>query len=433
MKRPLSGWGCSQVMDCDVRDWDAEHVSLWAQHGGIARGLGRAYGDSAYNQQLTVETGSLNRVVQFDSESGVLVAEGGLSLYAMLRTIVPHGWFVPVTPGTQFVTLGGMIAADVHGKNHHHQGSFAHCVDWIEMMDPTGQRHRVSREQDPAWFNWTCGGMGLTGVILYAQIRLLPIHSPWIEQTTVVTPDLEATMHCFESKVDAPYSVAWLDASARGSKLGRSVVFLGAHQNESELPPGEWIAPRRSCPEVPRLPFGVVNRWTTDLFNTVYYRKQSNNQKPVHWQTYFYPLDGLNHWNRVYGPKGFAQFQTVIPIDSAPACIPLLLKIVRIHGFASPVSVLKKMGAEASGISFPMPGYTLTVDLPNRSGLRKLMSQLIDCAIDHGGRFYLAKDLHLTAEQCFRADSRMDAFRAFREARGMRSVFVSEQSKRLGL
>ena len=433
MKQALSGFGRLPTPDCDVRTWSPEVWSHWASRGGIARGLGRAYGDSACLRQLTVETHDLARIEQFDVMRGVLVAEGGISLFALLREIVPQGWFVHVTPGTQFVTLAGMIAADVHGKNHHHVGSFAHCVDWIEILGASGEPERISRDHDAEWFQWTCGGMGLTGLILRAQIRLLRISSPQITQSAVVTSDLQSTMQCFESHADAPYSVAWVDASARGAALGRSVVFVGAHQEATDVPPQDWIVHRERPYAVPQIPVSLVNRWSTDLFNALYYRKQRDGYSTVHWRHYFYPLDGLRNWNRVYGPRGFAQFQTVLPIDSAFTCIEVLLETVRACGFASPVTVLKKMGAEAPGLSFPMPGYTLTLDLPNRPGLDELMARLIDCAIDHGGRFYLAKDAHLTQAQFDRADPRATSFREFREVRGLSTVFVSEQSKRLGI
>lgn len=431
IRRNLSGFGRMPGIQCQVASWSEGHWDRWLVNGGIARGLGRAYGDSACSGSLTVETASLNRILHFDIDQGILIAEGGLSLFDLLQAIIPKGWFVPVTPGTQYVTLAGMVAADVHGKNHHHVGSISNFIDWIEIQGPSGTEERISRDRDPEWFAWTCGGMGLTGLILRVQIRLTALPSPWIQQSTVVTANLESTMQCFEAHSDAAFSVAWLDASSCGAALGRSVVLIGEHRKEVATAENDWLLQRDKQYTVPSMPICLINRWSTDLFNSLYYRKQRNRTQTVHWCKYFYPLDGLRYWNRVYGRNGFAQFQTVLPFESASSCIPVLLNVVRDHGFASPISVLKKMGAEAPGFSFPMPGYTLTLDLPNVPGLASLMTQLIDIATDSGGRFYLAKDAHLTANQLKRADPRVEAFREFRAVRGMDTAFVSEQSKRL--
>ena len=435
MRTPLGGWGQLQTEVCEVSTWSPDTIGSRLKTL-IPRGLGRAYGDSAINPNLTMLMTEFDAIEHFDPVSGVVITQSGCSLKTLLDRVLPSGWFVEVTPGTQYVTVGGMVAADVHGKNHHHVGTFASCVDWIDVMGSDGAISRVSRENDPDLFWWTLGGFGLTGIILRLQFRLMAVDSSWMLQSTVRTNHLSETIELFESKGHEPYSVAWIDSSAKGAYIGRSVVLFGRHAGSDEVSEQRRLQSDMSIAKgrtVPRMPVSVVNRVSIEIFNRLYYQSQRDASRCVPLRRYFYPLDGLSHWYRLYGPKGFAQYQVLIPPKYAAEGVRSLLELLHKQGMASPLTVLKKMGGESGGFSFPKAGYTLTFDIPYTDRLSQVMDRLIECAIDFGGRFYLAKDAFLTAAQLERSDPRVFRFREFRESRGLRQVFRSVQSERLDL
>ena len=432
MKKALSGWGNYPRQVCQTKELTGPYC---LDQQVIARGLGRGYGDCALNASGTLLTTRHDGIESFDTDHGLLIAQSGCSLHTLLRTVTAAGWFIPVTPGTQYVTLGGMIAADVHGKNHHCDGSFGSCVDWIDLCDAVGRVHRISREYDAEWFDWTCGGMGLTGIILRAQIRLRPISSPWIQQDSQIASCLDALMSWFEAESHAPYSVAWVDSSASGRALGRGVVYRGRHlsKHDAGIPDDDLKVMNDSRVTIPSLPINVIRRPVIQAFNRFYFATRVQRSQQIHWLQYFYPLDRLMHWNRLYGPSGFTQFQTVLPSESSRDGLHALLNCLRRCDMASPLTVLKKMGPARGGLSFPMAGYTLTFDLPRNRSTAHAMSCLIDCALDFGGRFYLAKDAYLTQSQFDQSDKRADAFREFRSRLGLSSAFQSELSRRLAL
>jgi len=318
----LSGWGRYPVLEARThrpRSVDALRDLLLSEPHLIARGNGRAYGDSAINTSATIETRYLNRMIAFDPASGLLAAEAGVLIGDIITAFLPRGWFPMVTPGTKFVTLGGAIAADVHGKNHHKDGSFRSCVDWIDVMGPDGAVRRCSATEDAALFDHTLGGMGLTGIILRAAIRLRPVETGWIRQTTIAAPDLETAMSAFEETQDATYSVAWIDCLGTGANLGRSLVVLGEHAARADLSPQQAQMPLRIKPKrklsVPiDFPAFALNGLTVRAFNALYYRAgaRKTGTRLVDWDSYFYPLDAILGWNRIYGRKGFAQFQCAV-------------------------------------------------------------------------------------------------------------------------
>jgi FAD/FMN-containing dehydrogenase len=405
----------------------------------IARGNGRSYGDPAMSPGLTLDMRGMNRMLSFDADSGVLVAEAGVLLADIIEAFLPRGWFPAVTPGTKFVTLGGAIAADVHGKNHHGDGSFRTFVDWVEVMDGAedGPR-RITR--DDADFETVCGAMGLSGVILRAALRLRPVTSAWILQETIPTASVEEAIDAFEDNLDAPYSVAWIDCLSFEPALGRSIVMLGRHAEASELP----RKLRRAPFEVPgRLPLAVpldfprfaLNPVSLRIFNALYYRmgQRKAGESLVDWDRYFYPLDAIGDWNRIYGRAGFYQFQCVLPLEASKAGLDLMLHEISEAGLGSFLSVLKRFGPDESRISFPQAGYTLALDFPATEACRALIARLDAITLDHGGRFYLAKDARMPAETAAAADPRLADFRALRAARGWSERFVSLQSQRLGL
>lgn len=440
----LSGWGRYPRAVCRVsRPRDAaEVVHLAAEAPLIARGNGRAYGDSAINPHRTLDMRGLNRMRAFDAQSGALEAEAGVLLAEVIDTFLPRGWFPSVTPGTRLVTLGGAIASDVHGKNHHSHGSFAQFVDWIDVLGADGMVRRATRGDE--LFGWTTGGMGLTGIILRARIRLTPVETGWIRQRQVVARDLAHAMAIFEEGQAATYSVAWIDCLAGGRAMGRSLVMFGEHARVEELGAKQRRDPfalvGKAAKTVPfDFPGFALNPLTVGAFNDLYYWNgkraagKGAGDRLIGWSSYFYPLDGLLEWNRIYGRAGFAQFQCVLPLAASASGLKALLAAIAASGQGSFLAVLKRMGAQESRFSFPMEGYTLALDFPIRRGTAALFAQLERIAIDHGGRFYLAKDTFLDAAQLREADARTEGFVAMRQASGAAARFSSGQSERLHL
>ncbi len=439
----LSGWGRFPVLKAEVhapRNLAVLQDLVHSEPTLIARGNGRAYGDSAINAAATLETRHLNRMLAFDPAAGQLIAEPGVLLGDIIAAFLPRGWFPLVTPGTKFVTLGGAIAADVHGKNHHKDGSFRTCVDWIDIMDAAGKVMRCSRQENPMLFEHTLGGMGLTGIITRAAIRLQPIETAWMRQTTHPAPNLKAAMDVFEASHDATYSVAWIDCLARGADLGRSLIMLGEHAHVNDLPRGQrqtpFEVPQKTKHTVPfDFPEFVLNRLTVRAFNAFYYWAGSRKigEQLVDWDTYFYPLDAILQWNRIYGRKGFAQFQCVLPLNTSEAGLAELLNAISKAGTGSFLAVLKRFGAQDSAFSFPMEGYTLALDFPINTRTLSLLTELDRITLDHGGRFYLAKDARMSAETFAASDSRIEAFRTQRKDSSWQARFTSAQSERLNL
>lgn len=439
----LSGWGRYPVLEAQVhapRTVDALADLVRAQQGVIARGNGRAYGDSAISEAATIHIRHLNRMFAFDPKTGQLTAEAGVLLGDIIDSFLPRGWFPMVTPGTKYVTLGGAIAADVHGKNHHADGSFRNCVDWVEVMGADASITRCSPRDNAELFDHTLGGMGLTGIILRAAIRLRPVESAWIRQKTIPAPNLHAAMTAFEKAHSATYSVAWIDCLAKGDDLGRSLVMLGEHASVGDLSPEQAANPLQIKPKRKRrVPFDfpgfALSRFSVRAFNAFYYRAglRKRGDELVDWDSYFYPLDSILDWNRIYGRKGFAQFQCVLPLDRSEAGLSALLKHIAKNGAGSFLAVLKRLGPQDSAFSFPMEGYTLALDFPVSKSTLMLMDQLDQITIQHGGRFYLAKDSRMKAATLRASDPRSVSFRNLREARGFSQRFRSAQAERLDL
>lgn len=438
----ISGWGRYPQQDCVVhRPRSESEVRELVGNGPlIARGNGRGYGDCALNQANTVEMLRFNRLLGFDPSTGQVVAEAGILLEEVIDCFLPRGWFPWVTPGTKFVTLGGMVAADVHGKNHHCDGSFGRFVDWIDVLCADGEVRRCDRRNHAELFACTIGGMGLTGIILRLAFRLRPVESAWIRQATLPARNLDAAMHAFEEHASASYSVAWVDCLAEGASLGRSVIMLGEHAARWELPQHRrdtpFRTPRRKRIRVPLdAPHRLINRLTVKAFNAAYYRVHVSDRgtRLVDWDSYFYPLDALADWNRLYGKPGLLQFQCVLPPAAARDGLGELLRTISASGQGSFLAVLKRLGAAPGGaLAFPMEGYTLALDFPVSQHSLSLMERIDRIVLDHGGRFYLAKDSRMSAQTLRAADSRVPEFFARRRELGG-GVFHSSQSKRLDL
>jgi decaprenylphospho-beta-D-ribofuranose 2-oxidase len=426
----ITGWGRFPGMEAEVdRPAFVDQVSVASPT--IARGLARSYGDSAIGERVTDIT-ALSRIRSFDDQTGVLVAEAGFSLDEMLQIFVPRGWFPPVTPGTRFVTLGGAIGADVHGKNHHVHGSFGDHVRWMDILLADGNVVRASRTEHPELFAATIGGMGLTGIILLAELQLQRIGSSRIEQTTVKTKTLEETLDSFDQYADSTYSVAWIDCIARGKKLGRSVLTVGEWEKEGKLVsrgPGKLAVPFD-------LPNFTLNPLTMRAFNTVVYAKELKRyaENKVSFESFFYPLDGVRDWNRGYGSNGFLQYQFVLPLAAGREPLAEILAKIAESGLGSTLAVLKVFGAgNDSPLSFPEPGYTLALDFQVKPKVLALLDTLDEMVLHHGGKHYLAKDSRMSAETFKASYPRWEEFEALRERYGAIGTFRSAQSERLGL
>lgn len=404
----------------DVRSWGnyprvrhAAVVPITWRHAALpdaprpwlARGLGRSYGDSALNEGGTLlATGAMDRVIAFDREHGVLRAEAGASLGALLELVVPAGWFLPVVPGTAFVTLGGAIANDVHGKNHHVAGSFGHHVRRFELLRSDGSRRECSPGEHPELFRATLGGLGLTGLVTWAEIGLARVPSPWFDVETRRMAGLEEFFALSAESGLHEYTVAWIDALAGGKDAGRG-VFMRARPAAATTDAPPAAASRISLPfDFPR---GVLNRASIGAFNALYLRRAGRDWRRGRepYARYLFPLDAIGHWNRMYGRGGFLQHQSVVPRGDAKATLQALLDALARHGGASFLTVLKVFGdREPAGMmSFARPGVTLALDLPMRGADTLALLDRLDAIVrDAGGAIYPAKDARMSPET-FRA------------------------------
>ncbi len=397
----------------------------------ISRGMGRSYGDSALAPQV-IGTRHLDLLLDFDADRGRLRCGAGVTLAELLEVFVPKGWFLPVTPGTKFVTVGGAIASDVHGKNHHLEGCFSEYVDSFDLMLATGEILSCSPQNHAELFRATCGGMGLTGIILEASLSLKPIRSAFIEQHTLKAPNLQYAIDLLDANQGSTYTVAWIDCLAAGSALGRSLVMLGEHAREGDLN-------RRSKRQIVvpfDMPGKLLNRFTIKAFNTLYYHRvlQEKSLHTVHYESFFYPLDGLHQWNRLYGKNGFVQYQFVLPKLAGIEGMRAILEKISSSGRGSFLAVLKVFGKQnANFLSFPMEGYTLALDFKVEDGLFELLDALDAMVLDYGGRIYLTKDARMSDRTFKKSYVNWESFQELRERYGALGKFASRQSQRLGL
>ena len=409
----------------------------------IARGLGRSYNNAAQcDGGVVISTARLNRIIELETATGLATCEAGVSLEQLMIAGLAAGWFVPVSPGTRQVTVGGAIAADVHGKNHHVAGSFAVHVPSFDLLLPGGELRTVTRQGDPSLFWATSGGMGLTGLIVRAVIQLKRVATSRVRVDTVRTADIDETMAVLaEHDTSHGYTVAWSDSLARGARLGRSVVTSGDFAEPGDLPAADRADPFAFRPGarlgVPSwMPPGLINRYSVALANEAYYRRAPRSRQGE-LQTigaFFHPLDAIRNWNRVYGPGGFRQYQYVVPFGQE-AAVRRSFELVSRARAASFVTVLKRFGAGDPGLlSFPAPGWTLALDVPARTrGLDGLLASLDRLVVDAGGRVYLAKDSRVPAGTLAAMYPRLEEFRKLRAGIDPDGVLASDLSRRLRL
>lgn len=407
LQQPLSGWGLYPTSNALIsRPEKFSQFPSFARGKFIARGLGRSYGDAALNADHDVILMErMDRFLAFDETNGLLTTEAGVSIEEILNIFVPRGWFLPVTPGTKYVTLGGAVAADVHGKNHHVDGTIGAHVKTLKLLLADGSVRKCSPEHHPDLFWATVGGMGLTGIITEITLQLIPIETAYMSVRHLTTPNLEKTLELFESKAteSAPYSVAWIDCLAKGKNFGRSVVMLGDHATKNNLPRSikdPLRTEERSTLSLPfHFPENFLNPWSIRTFNALYHRSQRGKEEPflVDYDRYFYPLDTLHNWGPLYGKRGFVQYQCVLPSATSHEGLKALLDELVMSKRGSFLAVLKRFGAQGPGmLSFPHEGYTLALDIPvSNPNLFPFLDHLDAVILKHGGRTYLAKDARM--------------------------------------
>lgn len=398
----------------------------------IPFGAGRSYGDQALNSTgATVFTSALNRIFSFNASTGELVCEAGVTLREVLKQFLPQGFLPPVSPGTGFVTVGGCVANDVHGKNHEQMGSFGRHIEWFDLLLPSGEVRRVQAGSE-ALFRATVGGMGLTGLILRVCFNLMRIPSNAVVRMEQRMPSLDAFLERLEEiRRQATYSVGWIDAMASGPALGRGIL-------ETAEPSDESLA--SSSPTLVTLPWDMpaffLNPLSIRAFNKMYYQRipVRGRETRVGLERFLYPLDTIAHWNRLYGRRGFFQFQCAFPDAAASQGIRRVLEAVTARHAASFLGVLKTLGGAGPGmLSFPLRGYTLALDFPNRPGVRELLNRLEAITLDYGGRVYLAKDAALSSQGFRRMYPQWTELRHVLEEIDPEVTFISDMARRLGI
>ncbi|MGY3306916.1 FAD/FMN-containing dehydrogenase [Pseudomonas sp. PvR086] len=423
MSRPLHSWGCYPYapQTAHACSWRSEVESLRdavaATHGStLPYGNGRSYGDSclaASDQVLHMR--ALNRFIQVDWQQGTVQAEAGVTLAEILAISIPQGWFLSVTPGTQFATLGGAIANDVHGKNHHLRGTFGNHVRRLGLLRHNEGVLTCSPTEHPEFYTSTIGGLGLTGIIVWAEIQLIPIRTSQIDSTVVRFGNL-GEFFSLSAELDHQheYSVAWIDCLAKGTQTGRGVFIVGDHARYGSLEVDERA--KLSMPLTP--PVSLINNLSLQAFNNMYWRVHpaQSTRKRGDYEPFFYPLDRILHWNRIYGRRGFQQYQCVIPDAVAEVVMHELLEAIADSGQGSFLAVLKRCGNIASPglLSFPLPGTSLALDFPQKADLVRLFARLDAIVRESGGRLYPAKDAHMTGgdfRKAYPAWERLEALR----------------------
>ena len=429
----VSGWGQLGVPGQELR---SEQLETLTRDAVLTRGLARSYGDSSLpppGHPVVVATPLADRLIAFDEASGLLRAEAGYSLRHVVRDFLPRCWFVPVSPGTQFVTLGGMVAADVHGKNHHVDGCIGRHVRSLRLRVASGDIVECSRDREPDLFRATIGGMGLTGHILEVELQMVRVPSPWILGATYRIPDIDAFLAQLKRTAAAwPFTMGWIDCLSQGPRLGRGVLLCGRWATAAEAPK----APPKRVMRLP-VPFScppfVMGRTVGRAFNELYYRwNWPTPEQIIHPEKFFYPLDVMLDWYRLYGRRGFTQHQSVLPESAGPQAVRRLLEILTSAGAASFLCVIKDCGEQGEGLlSFPLRGTSIALDIPVRDNTQRVIDTLNEFVISVGGRIYLAKDAFTRAEHYRRMEPRLDEFMAIRRRWDPEGRLRSVQSVRL--
>lgn len=438
----VSGWGKYPVSNSEVLT-PVDSISLGKivttkknRTPLIPRGAGRSYGDSSLSERI-LSSRFFDNFLELDVESKLLRCGAGIDLDSILQVCIPRGLFMPVLPGTKFVSVGGAIAADVHGKNHHRDGSFCDHLASFRIVLASGEMVSCSADENAELFHGTCGGMGLTGMIIDATLKLIPLENNAITQQSMVARNLEESFDLLNESDDSTYSVAWLDCLARGNSLGRSIIYLAEHSNSRSDERSRLEHKKRKGLNVPfNAPSFFLNKYTMKAFNNTYYRLKEKEKAELQmdYDRYFFPLDNIGNWNKLYGRQGFLQYQFVLPHESALSGIHKVLDTISSAGKGSFLTVLKKFGnANKNLLSFPKQGFTLTLDFKKEKSLFPLLNQLDEIVRDHSGRLYLAKDARMSEEMFKSGYENWQDFVELKQKYDPGNVFSSLQSDRIGL
>ena len=439
MKKHIANWGNYPVIESDEKsfafDQQLQELISNEKHF-IARGNGRCYGDASL-ADVTISTLKYDNVLSFDINNGVFECQSGITLDQVLEVIVPKGWFLPVTPGTKFITVGGAVASDVHGKNHHVDGCFSHHVAEMDVVIGNGTTITCSPTQHADLFEATCGGMGLTGVITRVKFNLKKIETAYIKQKQIKAENLEELIRLFEEYKHYTYSVAWVDCLKKGKQFGRSILMLGEHAkledlNEKQKKKPLELHPKKQITLPFNLPSWALNNLTVKAFNFLFYgknlKKEINNV--ISYEPFFYPLDAVLHWNRMYGKKGFVQYQFVLPLEAKSGLIEIM-NTIGASGMGSFLTVLKVFGKQDSIISFPKEGYTLAMDFAVRKGLMEFLDKLDEIVLKYGGRLYMSKDARMKPGALQAGYPKLEEFKSIVRKYNSHNKFCSLQSERL--
>lgn len=440
----ISNWGNYPFIEArliNFKDVNKLRKSLPELHTFVPRGLGRCYGDSSLSKNI-ISTLKFNRILQFNKRKGVLTCEAGISLNEIIEVFVPRGWFLSVTPGTKYITLGGAIASDVHGKNHHKDGSFSDYVISMDIMLSNGEIKRCSKDVNANLFEATCGGMGLTGIILKASFQLKKIDTAYIKQKNLKARNVDEIIDLFESNNHYHYSVAWFDCFASGKDMGKGILMLGENAKIKDIE-GMDIAHNPLVIKYKRkinipfyLPSFFLNRFSLKTFNVLFYQKhnRSDHEFIVDYDTFFYPLDSIFNWNRIYGSRGFTQYQCVFPKETGREGVKCMLKKISDNRMGSFLAVLKLFGKGNNNLlSFPMEGYTLALDFSIKPGLFKLLDELDHIVSDYNGRLYLAKDVRMGKDMFYKSYLNAESFMCYKNKIDGARKIESLQSRRIGI
>lgn len=431
IKKRSYSWGNYPKTNSNYFDFTSYQAFPELKKDTIPFGNGRSYGDSCINKNI-VGLKNYNHFLGFDKNLGILTIQSGVLLSEIIEVIIPKGWFLKVSPGTKFITVGGAISSDIHGKNHHLEGCFSECVNWFSLLLPSGEVIRCSRYENEELFLSTCGGMGLTGFILDIEIKLKKINSKYINQKTIKSENLDETFKVFESIKNDPYSVAWIDCLAKGNKIGRSIIMSGKFCNDGELK----YSPKKRLNIPVNFPSFTLNTFTVKIFNWIYYNqvREKVSYKKVNYDSFFFPLDSIRNWNRIYGKNGFTQYQFILPKQESYKGLKSILNELSKSGKGSFLAVLKLYGKENKNyLSFPLEGYSLALDFKIEKGLFKLLDKLDKIILKHNGRIYLSKDVRVSKEVFEKGYPQISKFREIRKKYKLNEVLNSLQSKRVGI
>lgn len=440
----LMSWGNYPVVDSEVvklTDTGQIKKVLQQAENTIPYGNGRSYGDQALGKHI-IFTRKYNYITEFDEKKGIITCQCGVTLEEILDVVVPKGWFLYVTPGTKYITVGGAIASDVHGKNHHKEGTFCDHLISFDLMLPGGEIVSCSMKNNKELFHATCGGNGLTGIILKATFRLKPVETAYIKQRAIKAENIDELIRLLEENESYTYSVAWIDCVAKGKNLGRGILLLGEHASVSDLKKDSHkksplVLKNKRKLNVPLFfPNFALNKLSINIFNFLYYNKSAKGAQDsvIDYNIFFYPLDAVNNWNRIYGRRGFTQYQFAVPKSVGTRGVREIVQRISDNGMGSFLAVLKTFGpANENYISFPMEGYTLALDFPMKKNLLPFFDDLDRLVEGFGGRLYTTKDVRMSGPFFKSGYPFINKFLSVRKKYKADRKFKSIQSERLGI